>query len=88
MNFKTETQLRQELSETWELLRAEREARQGETAMLDWIEKIAKQQKIEIARSILGSGFEIGEWPSMLVTVRSGTLRDAIQAAMNRKDRT
>lgn len=88
MNFKTETQLRQELADVYELLRLEREARQRETAMLDWIEIIAKQHKIEIARSILGSGFEIGEWPTMLVTVRSGTLRDVIQTAMTRKDRT
>lgn len=53
---------------------------------LDWLEKAADKQKIELARSILRTGYEIGEWPSMKVTVKSGSLRDAIDAAMNTKD--
>jgi len=48
---------------------------------LNWIELAATRRKVEIARSILGAGYEIGEWPSMRVTVKSGTLRQAIDAA-------
>ncbi len=64
-----------------ELAEARRDAER-----LDWIEAAARRQKIEIARSILGVGFEIGEWPNMRVTVRNGSLRAAIDSAMGRAE--
>lgn len=58
-------------------------ALQRDRERLDWIEGIAGQQrgKVELARSILGTGFEVGEWPSMRVTVQAGSLRAAIDQA-------
>lgn len=58
---------------------AERGAEDG--ARLDWLEQAATVRKVELAKSLYGTGFEIGEWPSMRVTVRKGSLRDAIDAA-------
>jgi hypothetical protein len=64
-----------------ERLRNKVQALQKDADRLNWIETVASLKKIEIAKSILGTGFEIGEWPSMRVTVKSGTMRDAIDAA-------
>ena len=61
---------------------AERDALRADAERLDWIERAALARKVEIARSLLGTGFEIGQWPSMRVTVTSGSLRAAIDAAM------
>lgn len=49
---------------------------------LDWLEKAAIARKVELAKSCMGTGFEIGKWPSLRVTVKSGSLRDAIDEAM------
>lgn len=64
-------------------LRAEVEARRADAERLNWIQSIASQErgKVELARSILGTGFEVGEWPNMRVTVKAGDLRAAIDAA-------
>ncbi len=67
-------------------LRAELAEARRDAERLDWIEAAARRQKIEIARSILGVGFEIGEWPNMRVTVRNGSLRAAIDSAMGRAE--
>ena len=48
---------------------------------LDWLQTAADARKIELAKSLFGGGYEIGQWPSMRVTVKIGTLRDAIDAA-------
>ena len=70
-----------------EMLRLHLEAI-DDTERLNWIETAATRRKVEIARSILGAGYEIGEWPSMRVTVKSGTLREAIDAARSTKGTT
>jgi len=67
-------------------LRDELDALRKDAARIDWIERAARAQRIEIAKSILGTGFEIAEWPSMTVRVINGTLRDAIDASI--KDST
>lgn len=78
-------------AEAWRLtvaisnLRAENEALRQDAERLDWLEKVASLDKVELAKSLLHTGFEIGEWPSMRVTMRKGTLRDAIDAARKQK---
>lgn len=56
-----------------------------DAARLDWLQKAADARKVELAKSIMGTGYEIGEWPSMRVTVKSGSLRDAIDEAMSKE---
>lgn len=63
-------------------LHAENEALQADAKRLDWLQNAADARKVELAKSIYKTGYEIGEWPSLRVTVKSGTLRDAIDAAM------
>lgn len=58
---------------------------QKESARLDWLEQAARRRKVEIARSLFGTGFEIGEWPEMRATVANGGLREAIDRAMEGK---
>ena len=67
----------------FERLRAEAEALRKDAARLDWLQTAADARKIELAKSLFGRGYEIGEWPSMRVTVKIGTLRDAIDAAID-----
>jgi hypothetical protein len=55
---------------------------------LDWLQKAANARKVELARSIYKTGYEIGEWPSMRVTVKYGSLRQAIDEAMQRETNT
>ena len=64
-------------------LRAEAEALRKDAARLDWLQTAADARKIELAKSLFGGGYEIGQWPSMRVTVKIGTLRDAIDAAID-----
>ncbi len=64
---------------------AEIERLREDAARLDWIEQQASRMKIELARSIMGKGFEIGEWPSLRVTVTAGTLREVIDAARGKE---
>lgn len=52
---------------------------------LDWVESAASAGRLEIARSLLGSGFEFGFHPSGACMVKSGTLREAIDGAMGEK---
>lgn len=49
---------------------------------LDWLQKAADARKVELARSLYKTGYEIGEWPSLRTTVANGSLRQAIDAAM------
>jgi hypothetical protein len=53
---------------------------------LDWLQRAADARKVELAKSLFGTGYEIGEWPSMRVTVKSGSLRAAIDAALQAKE--
>lgn len=62
-------------------LLAENDALKADTERLDWIERQAQAQKIEIARSILGRGYEFGLWPECRAMVGTGSLREAIDAA-------
>lgn len=64
-------------------LRAEADALRKDKARLDWLQTAADARKIELAKSLFGGGYEIGQWPSMRVTVKIGTLRDAIDAAID-----
>ena len=60
------------------------EALGKEVARLDWIERLAKAGRLEIAISILGSGFEFGMHATKKptrCTVKNGSLRAAIDAA-------
>jgi hypothetical protein len=60
------------------------EALGKEVARLDWIERLAKAGRLEIAISILGSGFEFGMHATKKptrCTVKNGTLRTAVDAA-------
>jgi hypothetical protein len=54
-----------------------------EVARLDWIERLANAGRLEIAPSLLRSGFEFGmhRKAGTTCTVKSGTLRSAIDAA-------
>lgn len=85
--MKTLEQLAREAADTIATLRAEVEGLRADAARLDWLEACAKAQRVELARSIYKTGYEIGEWPSMRVTVRSGSLRDAIDAAKTDKEK-
>lgn len=52
------------------------------TRALQWLEDRARARKLEIAPSLLGTGFEFGFWPTgdaKVVTAR--TLLDAVEAA-------
>ena len=53
-----------------------------DAARLAWVERMAKAGKIEIARSILGAGFEFGFWPGGACKVFTGDLRAAIDSAL------
>jgi hypothetical protein len=64
-----------------ERLRAEVAALQADAKRIDWIEAEAKRYKIEFALSILGTGFEVGQWQPIRITVKAGGLRAAIDAA-------
>ena len=59
----------------------ELEALRKDAERLDWIEGQARARKIEIAKSLLGTGYEIGLHPSLSVYVGSGSLRSVIDAA-------
>lgn len=51
-------------------------------AALVWIEQKARAHKLEIAPSLLGSGFEFGFWPAGTAkVVNAKTLLDAVEAA-------
>ena len=55
-----------------------------EVGRLDWIERMAKAGRLEIAISLLGSGFEFGMHAAKKptrCTVKAGTLRAAVDAA-------
>lgn len=55
-----------------------------EVSRLDWIERMAKTGRLEIAISILGSGFEFGMHAAKKpprCTVKNGNLRVAVDAA-------
>lgn len=58
-----------------------------DAARLDWLEALIAKGKVEIARSILGTGYEFGHWAKSgpFVTVKKGTLRAAIDAKRLRK---
>ncbi len=56
----------------------------GDTGRIDWIEAMAAGGRLEIARSILGAGFEFGfhaQRTPPRCTVKTGTLRAAIDSA-------
>jgi hypothetical protein len=51
-------------------------------AALQWIENKARARKIEIAPSLLGTGFEFGFWPSgSAKVVPAKTLLEAVEKA-------
>jgi hypothetical protein len=51
-------------------------------AAITWIEQKARARKLEIAPSLLGTGFEFGFWPAGDVkVVNAKTLLDAVEAA-------
>jgi hypothetical protein len=51
-------------------------------AALQWLEDKARARKIEIAPSLLGTGFEFGFWPSgSALVVPAKTLLEAVEAA-------
>lgn len=55
-----------------------------EVIRLDWIERLARAGRLEIAASLLGSGFEFGMHAAKKPTrcaVKAGTLRAAVDAA-------
>ena len=55
-----------------------------EVARLDWIERLARAGRLEIAISLLGSGFEFGMHAAKKptrCTVKNGSLRAAVDAA-------
>lgn len=65
-------------------LTAERDALKADAAALDWIEYRAMNGQIQIARSIMGTGYEVAvieRGAPTTVKVYSGTLRKAIDAA-------
>jgi hypothetical protein len=62
-------------------LRAERDALKADAAALDWIECRAMNGRIQVARLIMGTGYEIAvieRGGPMTVTVELGTLRQAL----------
>ena len=51
-------------------------------AALQWIEDKARARKLEIAPSLLGTGFEFGFWPAGEArVVNAKTLLEAVEAA-------
>lgn len=50
-------------------------------ALLDWLERTARGGRVELARSLLGTGYEIGIHPRWRAHVTSGSLREAIRRA-------
>jgi hypothetical protein len=64
-------------------LLAELDRVRGDAERLDYLESMIQLGKIEIARSLLGAGYEFGHWVKKgpTVQVHSGSLRAAIDAA-------
>ncbi len=69
------------LDDGWHKLPERVEALRVDAERLDWIEAEAKRHKIEFAGSILGTGFEVGQWKPTRATVTNGNLRAAIDRA-------
>jgi hypothetical protein len=64
---------------------AEHQGTQKDREILDWLEKQASKGQIQIAKSILGTGYEVALLPkggSVSVKVFKGGFRDCIEAAM------
>lgn len=55
-------------------------------AGFDWLERKARQRKLEIAPSIYGTGFEFGFWPECrAVVVSAKTLAEAVAKAQEQQ---
>lgn len=61
-------------------LRAEVAALKKDAERLDWIESVARQKQVQIAQSLLKTGYEIAV--GMSVAVHHGSLREALDAAL------
>ena len=70
-------------------LKAERDALKADARLLDWIECAAMNGQIQIALSILRTGYEIAVLEldkPMNVTVERGTLRQALTSRADKKE--
>ena len=81
----------QGLSQEFAALQAERDALKADARLLDWIECAAMNGQIQIALSILRTGYEIAvielDKP-MNVTIERGTLRQALTSRADKKEQT
>ena len=81
----------QGLSQEFAALQAERDALKADARLLDWIECRAMNGQIQIARSIMGTGYEIAvieRGGPMVVTVERGTLRQALTSRAAKSEQT
>jgi hypothetical protein len=67
----------------YEALRAELAEARRDSELLDWLEAFVAKNRVEIARSLYGSGFEFGWYPKSGPTAiaRAGGIRVVLDAA-------
>ena len=89
--FRGGSQYAIKLADAIDAMRAERNALKADARLLDWIECAAMNGQIQIALSILRTGYEIAVLEldkPMSVTVERGTLRQALTSRAAKKELT